>query len=137
MSIRAIARSPKASPSTVGDYLRRAESAGMSWPLDESLDDAQLERRLFPVPVSSRVARPLPQWSELHRELRGKGVTLALLWQEYKAVHPQRLQYSRFCEQYRAWASTLVASATATSFGGFSTSILRSHGFAVSWRRRA
>ena len=107
MSIRAVARSLKASPSTVGDYIRRAEAAGMSWPLDESLDDAQLERRLFPVPVSSRVPRPLPQWSEVHRELRGKGVTLALLWQEYKAVHPQGLQYSRFCEQYRAWASTL------------------------------
>ena len=107
MSIRAIARSLKASPSTVGDYIRRAEAAGMSWPLDESLDDAQLERRLFPVPVSSRVARPLPQWSEVHRELRGKGVTLALLWQEYKAAHPEGLQYSRFCEQYRAWASTL------------------------------
>ena len=59
------------------------------------------------MPVSSRVPRPLPQWSEVHRELRGKGVTLALLWQEYKAVHPQGLQYSRFCEQYRAWASTL------------------------------
>ena len=107
MSIRAIARSLKASPSTVGDYIRRAEAARMSWPLDESLDDAQLERRLFPVPVSSRVPRPLPDWSELHHELRGKGVTLALLWQEYKAVHPEGLQYSRFCEQYRAWASTL------------------------------
>ena len=43
----------------------------------------------------------------MHRELRGKGVTLALLWEEYKAVHPEGLQYSRFCEQYRAWASQL------------------------------
>ena len=107
MSIRAITRSLKASPSTVGDYIRRAEAAGMNRPLDESLDDAQLERRLFPVPVSSRVARPLPDWREVHRELRGKGVTLALLWQEYKAVQPEEPQYSRFCEQYRAWASTL------------------------------
>ena len=78
----------------------------MKWPLDESLDDAQLERRLFPVPVSSRVPRPLPQWSEVHLELRGMGVTLALLCQEYNAVHPEGMQYSRFCEQYRAWAST-------------------------------
>ena len=41
------------------------------------------------------------------KRLRGKGVTLALLWEEYKAVHPEGLQYSRFCEQYRAWASKL------------------------------
>ena len=109
MSIRAIARSLKASPSTVGDYLRRAEAARLSWPLDEALDDAQLERRLFPVPAPSCIARPLPQWTEVHRELRRKDVTLALLWEEYKAAHPEGLQYSRFCERYRTWASTLDA----------------------------
>ena len=53
--------------------------------------------------------RPLPEWTEVHRELRRRDVTLALLWEEYKAVHPQRLQYSRFCERYRAWASRLDA----------------------------
>ena len=47
MSIRAIARSLKASPATVGEYLRRAEVQGLTWPLPESLDDAELERRLF------------------------------------------------------------------------------------------
>ena len=49
----------------------------------------------------------MPQWSELHRELRQPDVTLALLWQEYKAAHPEGLQYSWFCDQYRAWASKL------------------------------
>ena len=73
----------------------------------EPLDDAALERRLFPAPVLSATQRPLPQWSEVHRELRQKDVTLALLWQEYKAAHPEGLQYSWFCDQYRAWASKL------------------------------
>ena len=50
--------------------------------------------------------RPLPQWSEIHRELRRKGVTLTLLWHEYKAAHPEGLQFSQFCERYRAFAST-------------------------------
>ena len=45
--------------------------------------------------------------SEIHRELRRKGVTLALLWQEYKGTHPGGLQYSWFCEQFRAFASQL------------------------------
>ena len=81
LSIRAIAaRSLGTSPSTVGDYLRRAKVAGLSWPLPESVDDARLERRLFPVSPPSRTARPLPDWSEVHRELRRKNVTLSLLW---------------------------------------------------------
>ena len=59
------------------------------------------------MPPPSRTARPLPDWSEVHRELRRKSVTLSLLWQEYKETHPEGLQYSRFCEQYRAWAGKL------------------------------
>ena len=107
MSVRAIARSVKASPSTVGEYIRRAEVHGLGWPLPESLDDGELEHRLFPAPAPSGTRRPLPDWSEVHRELRRKGVTLALLWQEYKASHPEGLQYSQFCERYRAFASSL------------------------------
>ena len=109
LSARAIARSLKISPVTARRYLSRAEELGLGWPLPESLDDAQLERRLFPAPAPSCHPRPLPQWTEVHRELRGKDVTLALLWEEYKAAHPQGLQYSRFCERYRTWASTLDA----------------------------
>ena len=107
LSIRAIARSLGTSPSTVGEYLRRAKVAGVSWPVPEALDDAGLERRLFPALPSSHTSRPLPDWSEVRRELRGKNVTLALLWQEYKAIHPEGLQYSRFCEQSREWAGKL------------------------------
>ena len=43
----------------------------------------------------------------MHRELRRKDVTLALLWQEYKALHPEGLQYSWFCDQYRGWSAKL------------------------------
>ena len=107
LSTRAIARSLKVSPATVGKYIHRAEEQGLSWPLPEPLDDAALERRLFPAPVLSATQRPLPRWSEVHRELRQPDVTLALVWQEYKAAHPGGLQYSWFCDQYRAWASKL------------------------------
>ena len=107
LSIRAIARSVGTSPSTVADYLRRAEGSGLSWPVPEAIDDVGLERRLFPALPPSSLSRPLPEWSEVHRELGRKGVTLSLLWQEYKALHPEGLQYSWFCEQYRAWAGKL------------------------------
>ena len=103
LSIRAIARSLGTSPSTVSEYLRRAKVAGLSWPLPEAVDDAGLQRRLFPPPPPSNTSRLLPKWSEVHRELRRKSVTLSLLWEEYKALHPEGLQYSWFCDQYRAW----------------------------------
>ena len=104
MSIRAIARAVEASPSTVGDYVRRARVAGLGWPLPEGMSEPALEARLFPPAKPSQVERPLPSWPQVHTELRRKGVTLALLWQEYKAAQPDGLQYSQFCERYRAWA---------------------------------
>ena len=73
LSVRAIARSLRASPSMVGDYVRRAEVGGLGWPVPESVDDATLERRLFPTPPPSGTSRPLPAWSEVHQELRRTG----------------------------------------------------------------
>ena len=89
---------------TVGEYLRRAGTAGLTWPLPEGLTDAALDARLFP-PVTAIPTgeRALPDWAVVHRELRRKGVTLALLWEEYHANHPNGFRYSRFCELYQAW----------------------------------
>jgi transposase len=105
---RRIARSCHISRPSVTDYLLRFEEAGLTWPAAATLDDATLERKLFPpAPVASTVQRAVPDWSHVHRELRGKGVTLTLLWHEYKTAHPEGFQYSWFCDQYRAWAGTL------------------------------
>ncbi len=107
LSRRAIARSLKVSPTTVAQCLHRAAAAGLVWEQVQALDDATLERRLYPGEARRAVARPQPEWAVVHRELRRKGVTLALLWEEYKAVHPDGLQYSWFCDRYRAWAARL------------------------------
>ena len=40
----------------------------------------------------------------MHREFKRKSVTLFLLWEEYKAAHPDSFQYSWFCQPYRAFA---------------------------------
>jgi transposase len=107
-SERKIAQSLGLSRPTVAAYVRRAQAAGLSWPLPDGLDEATLEQRLFP-PLSVRGAStPLvPDWSQMHHELKRKGVTWLLLWQEYKAAQPEGFQYSRFCQLYRAWASKL------------------------------
>ncbi|MBD3337327.1 MAG: IS21 family transposase [Candidatus Eisenbacteria bacterium] len=107
-SNREIAKTRAMGRTAVADYLWRAKAAGLSWPLPAELDDAELERRLFPPPVTARAEeRPQPDGAYLHRELRRKGVTLALLWEEYKAAHPEGYQYSRFCELYRSFERKL------------------------------
>ncbi len=102
-SRRQIATGVGLARSTVAEYLRRAERAGVSWPIE--LADNELERRLFPPPPAlPAISRGLPEWAVVHRELKRKGVTLFLLWEEYKSAHPEGFQYSWFCEHYRAFA---------------------------------
>jgi len=94
---------------TAADHLARAARAGLSWPLPEGLDDGQLEACLF-VPASARPPaklRPVPDWPLVHQELHRKGVTLALLWLEYRESHPDGFGYSWFCHAYRDWAGRL------------------------------
>lgn len=104
---RKIARSCRIGRTTVADYLMRVSAAGLSWPLPAELDDVTLERLLFPPQEAQPDDRPLPSWSEIHKELRRKGVTLALLWQEYKEKNPDGYQYSWFCQLYKSWAGTI------------------------------
>jgi transposase len=47
--------------------------------------------------------RPQPDWARLHAELRRPGVTLLLLWEEYRTGQPDGYGYSRFCDLYRDW----------------------------------
>jgi transposase len=93
---------------TVADHVRRAKEAGLRWPLPEGLDDTALEARLFKKdPAPPTETRPVPDWNKVHAELRRKGVTLMLLWLEYKQEHPDGWGYSRFCHHYRAWQGHL------------------------------
>jgi len=108
---RPISRCLNISRTTVGDYLHRAKMAGLGWPLPNDLTDQQLYNRLFPPAAAvSAAARPLPDCVYLHTELKRKGVTLMLLWEEYLGDHPQGYRYSQFCELYRQWARKLKLS---------------------------
>ncbi len=107
LSNREVGRSVKASPATVSSCLMRAKAAVLSWPLPEAVDDAALEALLYPR-KGSRKGRPQPDLKHIYRELKRKGVTLELLWMEYKAAHGERgYQYSQFCKLYRSWRKTL------------------------------
>jgi len=72
------------------------------------MDESKLDRLLFSQPSdTSNSRRPLPDWWTIHQELKGKSVTLGLLWEEYKSQHPNGYQYSQFCELYRRWRGKL------------------------------
>ena len=108
ISNRRIAKACQIARPTVGDYLKRAAAAGLSWPLPEGMTESQLENALFPKTVNPAFAHlVIPDWAKVHKELRHKHVTLFLLWQEYRAAHPNSYQYSWFCDHYRAWRGKL------------------------------
>ena len=104
LSYRQIGQSLNVSPSTIQGYVKRAQRAGVSWPLPEDLDGLALEERLFKRSEEElRPGRPEPDWLEVHRERKRKHVTLQLLWLEYKAANPDGLSYTQFCVHYRHW----------------------------------
>jgi transposase len=109
LSERQIAQQLGVARSTVQDTVARLAAAGLSFPLSADLSDDILEKRLF-----TRVGRkqgvrrlPEPDWSELVRELKRPGVNLQILWDEYRAVHPDGYGYSRFCDLFRAYEQRL------------------------------
>ena len=107
LSHRAIADACRVSLGTVSEYLGRARRIGLEWPLPGDLDDRALEARLGLAARPARRERALPDWQHIHQELKRVGVTLHLLWEEYREVHPDGYGYSQFCEIYRRWARKL------------------------------
>lgn len=106
LSIRQIARSCQIARSTVSDYLARLDAACLSWPFPPDLTEEDLNARLF-TGVEFRGpdrSRPVPEWPNIHKELRRKGVTKHLLWEEYREAYADGYGYSQFCEHYRRWA---------------------------------
>jgi len=109
LSNRAVARSCRISHSTVSEYLERARQAGLRWPLPEDLDEDGLYRLLFPekVQAAERLAKALPDWEQVRKELKKRSVTLRLLWEEYREDHPGGYGYSQYCELYRRYVKKL------------------------------
>jgi len=107
LSKRKVARSCNIAPSTVREYLRKAEQAGVGWPLPDGMDDDALDARLFPEEAAPAAAHSLPDMEYIHQELPRKGVTRQLLWLEYKEKQPDGYEYSQFCELFRQWSKRL------------------------------
>jgi transposase len=118
-SERQIAAAIRISRTTVAEYVRRAAVSGITWPVPAGLDDTALEARLFSPPFTPKEAlRPQPDWPRIHAELRRPGVTLMLLWQEYRAEQPEGYGYSRFCDLYAEWRGRVSLTMRQTHVAG-------------------
>lgn len=111
-STRKISASLGLGRTSTRNYLQRAAEADLSWPDVQDLDEGALERRLFrQVAGSENHPFVKPNWVEVNRELKRPGVTLRLLWEEYRACHPDDgYGYSAYCKHYRAWVKRLSPS---------------------------
>lgn len=107
LSFSQIGRACGISKTAAQTCVRRAQAAGFSWPLPEGLDDIGLEKLLYPPAIAMDIPGNLPDFPKIHQELRKKGVTLQLLWSEYRQGCPDGYGYSRFCDLYRIWEKKL------------------------------
>ena len=105
LSQRAIALALSIGLGTVSSYLQRARQAGLSWPLPADMNERDLGRLLFPSQPATGQRRFIePDYSDVHQELKRKGVTKLLLWQEYRQRHPDDgYSYAQFCHRCREW----------------------------------
>ncbi len=121
LSLREIARCLRLSKTAVAKYVELASSAGLAWPLPDTLDDSALERRLLgglePPSIPCRYAEP--DCARIHQEIKRKGVTLRLLWEEYREQHPvDGFQFTQFGERYRQFRLSLRRSMRQTHVAG-------------------
>jgi transposase len=106
-SNRQIAASVGISAGTVYDYLNLFKVSGLDWSMVKNESDEQLEQRIFRHPSSPTRMRQLPEWSKIRLELQRKGVTLLLLWSEYKEQYPDGVGYTQFTKHYNRYVKTL------------------------------
>ena len=111
LSHEQVAAALQVSKGVVAKYVGLAAAAGLAWPEIQQLDDGALERRLLVAPEKPR-HHVQPDYGRIHQELRRKGVTLMLLWEEHRAEYAdhQTYGYSQFCENYRRFARQLKRS---------------------------
>ena len=86
---------------TVVKVQKRARELNISWPLDESMTDTELQRLMSSKESSVSQNKRMPDYDYIHKELLRNGVSKKLLWTEYmedcRANGDEPLMYSQFC----------------------------------------
>ena len=120
LSVRQVCEATGVGKTAVGEYVSRAKVLGITWPVPPEIDDAGLERRLF-ASTGSPAGEPVyavPDWAKVHEELKRRGVTLTILWEEHRAECANGHGYSRFCELFAEWRKRLSPTMRQTHVAG-------------------
>jgi hypothetical protein len=97
LSVREVREATGVGKTAVSEYVRRAKVVGLTWPIPPEISDAALERWLFtPAGFHEGSTKPLPDWTKVHEELKRRGVTLMILWEEHRAAYVDGHGYSRY-----------------------------------------
>jgi len=99
----AISRSVKVNRQTVREYLGKAKAFDISSKRLSELTEQEYQKYFCPQSLGRKRAKAVPEYAHIARELKKRGVTLVLLWEEYLAEHPDGCGYSQFCERYKSW----------------------------------
>src|SRR5580700_3639696 len=119
LSVRQVREATGVGKTAVCEYVSRAKVTGITWPIPPEISDAELERRLFtPAGFHEGSTKRLPDWTKVHEELKRRGVTLMILWEEHRAEHVDGHGYSRFCELYGEWRRRLSPTMRQTHVAG-------------------
>ena len=119
LSVRQVREATGVGKTAVSEYVSRARVVGITWPIPPEISDAELERRLFvPAGFHDGPTRTVPDWSKVHEELKRRGVTLQLLWEEHRAECADGHGYSQFCELYSQWRKRLSPTMRQTHVAG-------------------
>jgi transposase len=120
LSIRKISASTKISVGSIQNILKLAVQLKITWPLPEDWDDQTLALKFYPGSDAQPSAKfQEPVWTEVHLELKKKGLTKQLLWEEYTQQYPNRCySYSQFCARYADWRKKQKRSMRQTHLAG-------------------
>ena len=110
LSYSEVGRALKISKSVVGKYVTLARVAGVDCELAQTLDDEELEARVYRPALPRGSHQLAPDFGVVHQELKRPGVTLMLLWEEYATGNPLAYKYTSFCVKYRVFAATQARS---------------------------
>ena len=83
LSIRKISASTKISVGSIQKILKLAAQLNITWPLPEAWDDQVLALKFYPrsdAQPSTKFQEPI--WTDVHMELKKKGLTKQLLWDD-------------------------------------------------------
>ncbi|MBC8191014.1 MAG: IS21 family transposase [FCB group bacterium] len=110
ISIRQISKALNVPPSTVDDYLKRYRKSGLT-PLDiQTKTSTEIYSLLFRESNKPRRKKQLPNFQNMHKELKRKHVTRQLLWEEYREQYADGYSYTQYCELYNQWKNNIIIS---------------------------